>query len=62
MGSAAIGLDGAIVLTSFSGDSSESHQGTVHAIIEKGSTNGGFAGSPWPTARGDRANTGRAGG
>jgi outer membrane protein assembly factor BamB len=34
----------------------------LYAITEKNSTNGGFAGSPWPTARGNRANNGRAGG
>jgi outer membrane protein assembly factor BamB len=32
----------------------------LYAIVENGSTNGGHAGSPWPTARGDRANTGHA--
>ena len=32
------------------------------AIIETDPTNGGFEGAPWPQVRGDRANTGRAGG
>jgi hypothetical protein len=62
-GSAAIGIDGAIISASFVGPSSEapssSYEGTVHAVIENGSTNGGFAGSPWPTARGNPANNGR---
>jgi hypothetical protein len=34
----------------------------LYAMVEKNSTNGGYAGSPWPTARGNRANNGRAGG
>jgi outer membrane protein assembly factor BamB len=65
-GSPAISLDGRIVLASFTAPSSASpstpYQGTLHAIAEKASANGGFAGSPWPTARGNRANNGRAGG
>jgi outer membrane protein assembly factor BamB len=49
----AIGIDGKILAVS--GDPI-----VLYAIVEKSSTNGGYAGSPWPTARGDRANTGRA--
>ena len=58
LGSPAIGVDGTIIVTSFS----FSDGGTVHGIVETESTNGGYAGSPWPTERGNRANTGRAGG
>ena len=56
--SPAIGVDGTIIATSFS----YTDGGTIHGIVETESTNGGHAGSPWPTQRGDRANTGRAGG
>ena len=56
--STAIGVDGTIIATSFS----VSDGGTIHGIVETESTNGGYAGSPWPTERGNRANTGRAGG
>ena len=56
--STAIGVDGTIIATSFS----FSDGGTIHGIVETESTNGGYAGSPWPTERGNRANTGRAGG
>ena len=57
-GSPAIGVDGAIIATSFS----YTDGGTIHGIVETESANGGYAGSPWPTQRGNRANTGRAGG
>ena len=56
--SPAIGVDGTIIATSFS----YTDGGTVHGIVETESTNGGYAGSPWPTQRGNPANTGRAGG
>ena len=56
LGSPAIGVDGTIIATSFS----YSDGGTIHGIVETESANGGYAGSPWPTQRGDRANTGRA--
>ena len=56
--SPAIGVDGTIIATSFS----YTDGGTIHAIVETESSNGGHAGSPWPTQRGNRANTGRAGG
>ena len=56
--SPAIGVDGTIVATSVS----YTDGGTIHGIVETESTNGGYAGSPWPTQRGNRANTGRAGG
>jgi outer membrane protein assembly factor BamB len=48
----AIGLDGTLVATS--------NDSTLYAIVELAGSNGGFAGAPWPKARGDRANTGRA--
>lgn len=56
--SPAIGVDGTIIATSVS----YTDGGTIHGIVETESTNGGYAGSPWPTQRGNRANTGRAGG
>ena len=56
--SPAIGVDGTIIATSFS----YTDGGTIHGIVETESTNGGHAGSPWPTQRGNPANTGRAGG
>ena len=56
--SPAIGVDGTIIATSFS----DRDGGTIHGIVETESTNGGYAGSPWPTQRGNRANTGRVGG
>ncbi|MDZ7780574.1 MAG: PQQ-binding-like beta-propeller repeat protein [Gemmatimonadota bacterium] len=59
--SPAIGVDGSIIAVSFGGSSGSGDEGRAHAIIETVSTNGGYAGSPWPTARGDRGNTGRAG-
>ena len=58
LASPAIGVDGTIIATSFS----QTGGGTIHGIVETESTNGGYAGSPWPTQRGDRANAGRAGG
>ena len=58
LASPAIGVDGTIIATSFS----ETDGGTIHGIIETESTNGGHAGSPWPTQRGNPANNGRAGG
>ena len=51
--SPAIGLDGTIY-----GASTDS---TLYAISEGGPTNGGYANAPWPKARGNRANAGRAG-
>ena len=57
-GSPAIGVDGTIIATSFS----YTDGGTIHGIVETESANGGYAGSPWPTERGNPANTGRAGG
>ena len=56
--SPAIGVDGTIIATSFS----LTDGGTIHGIVETESANGGYAGSPWPTQRGNRANTGRVGG
>ena len=56
--SPAIGVDGTIIAVS----SSRSDGGTIHGIVETESANGGYAGSPWPTQRGNRANTGRPGG
>ena len=56
--SPAIGVDGTIIATSFS----DRDGGTIHGIVETEPTNGGHAGSPWPTQRGNPANTGRAGG
>jgi outer membrane protein assembly factor BamB len=57
-GSPAIGADGTIVWTSFS---QESYEGSLHAIRETRSMNGGFAGAPWPQERGGHANDGRGG-
>ena len=56
--SPAIGVDGTIIAAS----STYTDGGTIHGIVETESANGGYAGSPWPTQRGDRANSGRAGG
>ena len=56
--SPAIGVDGTIIATSFS----DRDGGTIHGIVETEPTNGGYVGSPWPTQRGNRANTGRVGG
>ena len=56
--SPAIGVDGTIIATSFS----FTDGGTIHGIVETESANGGYAGSPWPTQRGNPANTGRVGG
>ena len=56
--SPAIGVDGGIVATSFS----YTEGGTIHGIVETESANGGHADSPWPTQRGNPANTGRVGG
>jgi outer membrane protein assembly factor BamB len=56
----AIGLDGMILAASSGSSSAES--GILYAIVELDGSNGGFASAPWPKARGDRANTGRAGG
>ena len=58
LASPAIGVDGTIIATS----SSFTDGGAIHGIVETESANGGYAGSPWPTQRGNRANTGRAGG
>ncbi len=55
--SPAIGIDGTIIATSFF----DRDGGTIHGIVETESTNGGYAGSPWPTQRGNQANSGRAG-
>jgi outer membrane protein assembly factor BamB len=46
-----IGVDGRIIMVA--GDE-------LIAVVEHRPTNGGFAASPWPKARGDRANSGRA--
>jgi hypothetical protein len=51
--SPAIGLDGTIY--------GASYDGTLYAISERGRSNGGYANAPWPKARGNRANAGRAG-
>ena len=59
-GSPAIGADGTIFSTYFSGPSVETSEGTLHATVETGSAGSDFEASPWPTERGDRANTGRA--
>ena len=56
--SPAIGVDGTIIVASVS----YTDGGTIHGIVETESANGGYSGSPWPTQRGDRANSGRAGG
>ena len=56
--SLAIGVDGTIIATSVS----YSDGGTIHGIVETESANGGYAGSPWPTQRRNRANNGRVGG
>src|SRR5690606_22711866 len=53
--SPAIGVDGTIFAVSLD-------PAVLYAFVETHSTNGGYAGAPWPTARGNRANTGRAGG
>ena len=58
LASPAIGVDGTIIATSFS----DRDGGAIHGIVETESANGGYAGSPWPAQRGNRANTGRAGG
>lgn len=56
-GAPAIASDGTILIASYSDD----YEATLHAITETSSANGGFDGAPWPTARGNRANNGRAG-
>jgi outer membrane protein assembly factor BamB len=63
LGSPAIGIDGTIIAasTAFNGASSVGIC-TIRAFVEKGTSNGGYASSPWPTARGGRDNSGRAGG
>lgn len=61
-GSPAIGVDGAIIAASFPDSAADSWNGTVHAVVETASSNGGYAASPWPTKRGGRSNNGRAGG
>ena len=58
LASPAIGVDGTIIATSFS----PTDGGAITGIVETEATNGAYAGSPWPTQRGDRANAGRAGG
>ncbi len=58
LASPAIGVDGTIIATSVS----YTDGGTIHGIVETESANGGHAGSPWPTQRGNPANTGRVGG
>jgi outer membrane protein assembly factor BamB len=50
----AIGLDGTIYAGSRYGSAYQ-----LIAFTELGGTNGGYANAPWPTERGDRANTGR---
>ena len=59
-GSPAIGVDGTVLSTRWSPP--EPYEGTVYGVTETEPTNGGFEGAPWPAERGDRANTGRAGG
>jgi outer membrane protein assembly factor BamB len=54
-GAPAIGLDGTIYAGSGGGAVDK-----LIAITELGGDNGGYRSAPWPTARGDRANTGRA--
>jgi outer membrane protein assembly factor BamB len=49
-----IGLDGTIFAASY--------DSTLYALSERDGSNGGYAHAPWPKARGNRANTGRAGG
>lgn len=56
-GSAALGVDGTILVGAHSNS-----EGILHAFVENGSTNGGFEAAAWPTGRGNRANTGRSGG
>lgn len=56
-GSPAIGPDGTIIVASFT----LADGGTVQAMIEINATNGGYAGSPWPTSRRDPTNAARAG-
>jgi outer membrane protein assembly factor BamB len=51
--SPAIGIDGTIY--------GASYDSTLYAISERGRSNGGYGSAPWPKARGNRANTGRAG-
>jgi len=51
-GSALIGLDGTIFVAAHD----------LVAMVETASANGDFAGSPWPTMRGNPANNGRTGG
>jgi hypothetical protein len=51
--SPAIGIDGTILAASY--------DHTLYAIVERDGSNGGFANAPWPKARGNRGNTGRAG-
>jgi outer membrane protein assembly factor BamB len=50
--SPAIGLDGTVY--------GASYDSTLYAISERGPGNGGYANAPWPKARGNRANAGRA--
>ena len=58
LASPAVGVDGTIIAAS----STHTDGGTIHGVFETESANGGYSGSPWPTQRGDRANSGRAGG
>jgi outer membrane protein assembly factor BamB len=51
----AIGVEGAILAVSLD-------PVVLYAIVENDGANGGYAGAPWPQARGNRANNGRAGG
>ena len=53
----AIGLDGRIYAGTHDGSINE-----LHAFEELGAAHGGWEASPWPQDRGDRANSGRAGG
>jgi outer membrane protein assembly factor BamB len=53
--SPAIGVDGTILAVS-------RDPIVLYAIVENDGANGGYAGAPWPQARGNRANTGQAGG
>jgi outer membrane protein assembly factor BamB len=63
-GAPVIGLDGTIYVVDTTPPSSPSAPAIsrLHALVERNGSNGGYANAPWPKARGDRANTGRAGG
>jgi outer membrane protein assembly factor BamB len=62
-GAPVIGLDGTIYAVATTPPSSPSAPAIsrLHALVERNGSNGGYANAPWPKARGNRANTGRAG-